>query len=80
MSDHADKVRHTLILARTGSHDDDLPPHDEYDEAIAAHDALVAENQRLRDALATIAYDRSIGHSFVTCRAIAREALAGEDT
>ncbi len=66
MSGHADTIRRELKR-----HTPDVP-----ERAFAALDALLAENQRLREAHREIAeHDYLDGDE---CRRIAREALAGD--
>jgi cell division protein FtsB len=76
VSGHADTIR--IQRARDWL---SWVPADHAAEAHADLDALVAENQRLRDALQLIADDEASNRSYLTGRA--RAALAGtpsEDT
>jgi len=73
MSSHADTIRRMI------AHDDSIPEPCDGCRAEQELDALLAENQRLRDALKRITrltlFEK--GNGLVVARQVARAALAG---
>ncbi len=79
VSGHADTIRDDVRLARLRLAEGTVEryPNAQVSVRILDAEALLAENQRLRDALEQIASYRSLTRS-LDAKAVAREALAGD--
>ncbi len=78
MSGHADTIREALALPSGHNYASAIARSEMQNVARAALDALLAENQRLREALERISTMPNKRDSIVNAPSVAIEALAGD--